>query len=105
VHTVLVLQDLGRLDALPGGRQLDQNSLLVDAQGFVQGDQLQGLLHALLGVEGQAGIDLGGNATGHNLQDFRSEQHAQVVHGLGHLLTHGAANDGILCSFVWQTPK
>ena len=43
VDGVVALQDLGGLDALPGGGDLDKNTLLLDANGLVQGDQLLGL--------------------------------------------------------------
>lgn len=84
---MVALQDLGGLDAFPGGGDLDEDPvfrdtlLLVELQGqgvvsivvvrvHVQDtyvDDVQGLLYGRLCVEGEAGIDLGGDLAGDDL--------------------------------------
>lgn len=43
VDAVDLLEVLGGLDTLPGGGNLDQNSLLLDTDGLVESDELVGL--------------------------------------------------------------
>lgn len=55
---LVLLKVLGSLDTLPGGSDLDENALAVNAEGLVEGNELLGLLDGALGVEGEAGVDL-----------------------------------------------
>jgi len=63
----LGLQDPASLDALPCGRNLDEDTRLGDAELLVDGDQGPGLGNRGVGVEGEAGIDLGGDVAGDEL--------------------------------------
>ena len=77
------LQGLGGLYALPGGGDLDQHPLARDAGKAVQLDDLARPEDGALGVEGQAGVDFGGDAARHDAQDFAAEGHQQPVGQLG----------------------
>ena len=76
----LVLELLGGPDALPGAGDLDQDALAVDARLLVHADQLAGLGQGALGVEAEAGIDLGRDAAGDDLEDLAAEVDEQLVH-------------------------
>jgi hypothetical protein len=54
-------------------------------------DDVQGLLNAGLLVEGEAGVHLGRDLAGHDLQDLAAELHEQVVQGGVDLLVDGLA--------------
>jgi hypothetical protein len=43
VDAVLLLELAGGLDSLPGGGDLDEDSLLLDTDGLVEGDELVSL--------------------------------------------------------------
>ncbi len=90
----LALQLLGRADALPRGRDLDQDSVAVHALGPVQRDQPARARQRGLCVEAQARIDLSGHAPGDELQDLDPEAHQQSVHQL-HLVGHPMLRDGL----------
>jgi hypothetical protein len=53
VDVLVGLQVSGGLDTFPGGSDLDQDSLSLDTDGFVEGDQLLGLVDGGLSVEGE----------------------------------------------------
>ncbi len=74
-----LLEFLGGLDAFPGGGDLDEDALAGDAVLFVNGDELSGLGDGGVGVEGEAGIDLGRNAAGNDLEDFQAEEDQDAV--------------------------
>ena len=61
VHAVLLLQFAGGHNALPGGRELDQDALLANAFLLVQANDLQSSLHLSILIETQSGVDLGGD--------------------------------------------
>lgn len=90
VDAVVALQDLSGLDTLPGGGNLDQDTVLGDALGLVQVNDVQGLVDGGLGVEGQLGVNLGGDTAGNNVQDLAAELNQQVVEGDLDLLVDGA---------------
>lgn len=52
---------------------------------------MQRLVDRRLGVEGEAGVDLGGHAAGHDLEDLAAELDQQAVQGSVDLLVDGAA--------------
>lgn len=80
VDAVLRLENLGRLDPLPGGGQLDEDSILGDALLLVEGDERQRLSDAGLRVEGQTGVDLRRHAAGDNLQNFLAKNDKNTIH-------------------------
>ena len=61
MYAVLLLQFSCGHDALPGGRELDQDTLLVDAFLLVQTNDLQGSLHLSILIEAQPSVDLSGD--------------------------------------------
>ena len=81
MNAMVSLQDLGSLDPLPGGGELDQDAVLGDAELLVEGDQLQGLGYLALHVEAESGVHLSGDSALHNLQDLGAEADKQFIHG------------------------
>ena len=79
-----LLQHGSGLDAFPGGGDLDEDALLGDAGRVILGDDLAGLLDRALGIEGQAGINLGGDAARDDVQDLQAEGYGQAVECQGH---------------------
>src|SRR5262249_10824651 len=73
------LQLFGGPDAFPGAGDLDQDPLATDPPLLVHADQLAGLGQGALGVEAEAGIDLGGDATGDDLEDVAGEGDEELV--------------------------
>lgn len=73
VDVLVFLQVSSGLDTFPGRSDLDQDSFSLDTDGFVQGDQLLGLVDGSLGVVRQRGVNFGGNSTGDDLEDFTTE--------------------------------
>lgn len=96
VDAVLGLQDVGGLDALPGGGDLDEDALLGDADLLVEVDDVQGLVDGGLGVEGEAGVDLGGDLAGDDLQDLLAELDEEVIQGGVDLFVEGFALEVLL---------
>ena len=81
VDAVVPLQDLRRLDALPGGGELDQHPFLGHAELLVQGDQLQSLGHLAILVKAESRVHLSGDAALHHLEDLGSKPDKHLVHG------------------------
>ena len=75
-----LLELLGGADAFPGAGDLDQDPLAVDAGLLVQADQPAGLGDGRLGVEAEAGVDLGRDAARDDLEDLAAEVDEQLVH-------------------------
>ena len=73
----LFFEDLGGLDALPGGGELDEDALAGDAGGFVLLDDVAGGRDGLVDVVGEAGVDLGGDAAGDDLEDLEAEGYGE----------------------------
>ena len=74
-----LLELLGGADALPGGGDLDEDALAVDAVGLIKADQPAGLLDGALGVEREPGIDLGRDAARDDLEDLLAEGDEQAI--------------------------
>jgi hypothetical protein len=117
VDAVLGLQDVRGLDTLPGGGDLDQDTVLGDTVVGVQLgkkkksesvlkiiagnsrqvvfqpylDDGEGLVDGALGVKGQLGVDLGGDLAGNDLEDLLAELNEETVQGGIDLLVDGAA--------------
>ena len=73
VDAVIALELAGSLDTLPGGRNLDEDALLLDADGVVERDELLGLGLGRLLVVREARIDLGRDTAGDDLEDLLAE--------------------------------
>ena len=94
---MLRLELARRLDTLPRRRDLDQHALARDTDGFVQLNQLDGLVDRRARIERQASIDLRRHAARDDLEDLFSERHEQAVYGMLHdLLAAMALGLGIL---------
>ena len=82
---------LGGLDAFPGGGELDQDALAADAGLLVGGDDLAGRGDRFLRVIREAGIHLGRDAAGDDLEDALAELDGELLEGeVGDLLLVGA---------------
>ncbi len=78
----LFFEDLGGLDALPCGGELDEDAVAGDAGLVVHGDDVAGLRDGLFGVVGEAGVDLGGDAAGDDVEDLEAEGYVEMLEGL-----------------------
>lgn len=108
VDAVLRLQDVGGLDTLVGGGDLDQDAGLVNASllvklqsvsgcdsegGFYEATHVndaEGLGNGGLGVEGETGVDLGGDLAGNDLENLLTELDEEVVKGAVNLVVDRA---------------
>ncbi len=79
----LFFEDLGGLDALPGGGELDEDALAGDAGGLVLRDDVAGGGDGFVGVVGEAGVDFGGDAAGDDLEDLLAEGDGEFLEGEG----------------------
>lgn len=70
MDAVVALKLARSLDAFPGRRNLDEDALLLDADGVVQRDELLRLLLGRLLIVGQTGVDLRRDTARDNLQDL-----------------------------------
>jgi voltage-gated potassium channel Kch len=61
------------VDAFPRAGDLDEDTLLLDADEVVEGDELLGLGLGALLVERESGVDLGGDTAGDDLEDLGTE--------------------------------
>ena len=74
------LEDFSGFDAFPGGGDFDEDALAGDAGFFVHADEVTGFVDVGLGVEGEAGVDFGGDAAGDDFEDFEAEGDDEAVH-------------------------
>lgn len=106
VDAVLGLQDLGSLDTLVGGSDLDENAALIDAELLVQVNDVQSLADRLLGVVREGSVDFGGDLAGDDLEDAATELNQETVEGVVDLLIDGGAlNDSHQYVAHLQSPK
>ena len=70
VDAVVTLELARSLDTLPSRSDLDEDALLLDADGLVERDELLGLGLGRRLVVREARIDLGGDTAGNDLQDL-----------------------------------
>lgn len=75
----LCFQDLGGLNALPGGGNLDEDAGLVDSLFLVELDEGSGLFDGRLGVKGKTGVDLRRDVSGNDLGDLDSKVYRDLV--------------------------
>jgi hypothetical protein len=89
----LGLELLGGLDTLPGGSNLDENTLLLNADSLVKSDELLRLLDGSGSVERVDGVNLGRDTAGDDGEDSLAELDEETVGsgvGLGLDVTVGA---------------
>jgi hypothetical protein len=70
VNLIIALKFTGSLDTLPSRRDLDQNTLLGDADGIVKRDELLGLSLGGFLVKGETGIDFGRDTARNDSKNF-----------------------------------
>ena len=73
VDAVVALELAGGLDTLPGRGDLDEDALLLDPDRLVERNELLGLGLRRLLVVGEAGVDLGRDTAGDDLEDLLAE--------------------------------
>ncbi|RUO95930.1 hypothetical protein BC936DRAFT_142945 [Jimgerdemannia flammicorona] len=81
VNVVLGLKNVRSLDTLPGRGDLDRDATLVNAGLLVELDDTECLGNGALGIEGEAGINLGGDATGNDLEDLNTKVYQESIQG------------------------
>ena len=105
-----LLKNPRSFDAFPGGGHLDEDALGMDASSLIKLDQALGPGDSGLGVEGQAGIYLGGDAARDGVQNFTAKANQNAVHDfvqrlaleLGDRGTHQRGIFGLLNRFENQ---
>ena len=75
----VLLQFARRLDAFPGGGDLDQHALAFYSSLLVQGDQPARPGHGGGAVKAQAGIDFRRDAARHDFQNLQAEAHQHCI--------------------------
>lgn len=73
VDVVIPLQFPSGLDTLPGRSDLDEDTVLVDTEGLVEGEELLSLGLGGLLVEGKTSIDFGGDTARDDFEDLLAE--------------------------------
>lgn len=86
VDVVLALKLAGGLNTLPGGSDLDQDTLALDTERLVESDKVLGFFNGSFLVERETGVDLGGNTAGDDLEDLGTESDEETVGGKVELL-------------------
>lgn len=86
------LKVLGSLDTLPGGGNLDEDAILVDTGLLVETNDLLSLGDGGLLVEGETGIDLGGDTARDDLEDLNTKVDQQLVQSILGLGLDGTVN-------------
>ena len=76
------LQLGSRLDAFPGGGDLDQHAVAANACGLIERHQATGAGHGGSGVKRQACVDFSRDAAGHDLEDLQAKAHQHLVDDL-----------------------
>lgn len=67
------------MNALPGGRNLDENPRLVDPGFFVELNEGAGLFDGSVLVEGKTSVDFGRNVSGYNVDDLAAKVDRYLV--------------------------
>lgn len=73
MNVVVPLEFPGGLDTLPSRSDLDEDTVLVNTEGLVEGEELLGLGLGGLLVEGKAGIDLSGDTARNDFENLLAE--------------------------------
>ena len=61
------------MDTFPCRRDFDQYTITFDTDGFVESDEGTSFRFCCFLVEGEAGVDFGGDAAGYDFEDFFAE--------------------------------
>ena len=80
MDAVVTLELARSLDTLPSRSDLDEDALLLDADGLVERDELLGLGLGCRLVVREARIDLGGDTAGDDLQDLLAKLNELCSH-------------------------
>jgi hypothetical protein len=75
----LLLEDLRCANAFPRRGELDEHAIAPDARGLVLRRERARLRNARLGVEREARVDLGGDATRDDLEDLEAELDGEAI--------------------------
>ena len=86
VNAFVALQLARSLDTFPGRRDLDEHTFLLDSDGLVKRNKLFGLGLGSLLVEGETGIDFGGDTAGNDGKDLFAEFDELEFHVSGNTL-------------------
>ena len=81
------------MGAFPCRGDLDEDAFARGAEFFVEADEVAGFFDGGLGVEREAGVHLGGDAAGDDLEDFAAEGDEEVVDDLA--VECGAGERGV----------
>ncbi len=73
MDSVVALELAGGLDTFPSRGDLDQYTLLLNANGLVERNELLRLLLGGFLIERQAGVDLSRDTSGNDFEDFLAE--------------------------------
>ena len=84
-------QLLSGANALPGGSQLDQNTIVADARVVIQLDDALSFGDRRFGVVGETCIHFGGDTARDQFQDFETNVHRQLIGSIKDLLRAIAA--------------
>lgn len=69
------------MDTLPGRRELDEYTFLANANRLIEIDDMQGLVNGRLLIEGEAGIDLGRDFTGYDVENLLAKFDQEAIKG------------------------
>mmetsp|Transcript_2297 Transcript_2297/g.4018 ORF Transcript_2297/g.4018 Transcript_2297/m.4018 type:complete len:219 (-) Transcript_2297:90-746(-) len=78
-----LLQHFGGLNTLPRRRDLNENTLLLDAHLLVHFDQLKSLSDGGVRIKGQTRIDFRRDISRYDFGDLGTESDSELVHGDG----------------------
>ena len=81
-----LLEYLGRKNALPGRRHLNQDTVLADACIFIESDEFLGFGDGRLGIKRETGVDLRADDAGDDLVDLCADAHCEAVDLVSHSL-------------------
>lgn len=69
------------MDTLPGRRKLDKYTFLANANRIIEINDMQGLVNGRLLIEGEAGIDLGRDLTGYDVENLLAKFDQEAIKG------------------------
>src|SRR6202030_2601285 len=96
----LLLENLRGFDALPRGGQLDENAIARNAGLVVQSDDCAGFGYGLVDIVGEAGVDLGGDTAGDDLEYLETEGNFEGPEGLCSDVLVRRSGTGILTNLL-----
>src|SRR5882762_2029811 len=100
-----LLKKFGCMNALPGARDLDEDTFARHTLLFIQGDELAGFGNRPRSIEAQASCDLRRDAAGNHLENLPSEQDEKTINKLGrHFFVTTPTLQGKFGSLFYQVP-